>query len=77
MIQATATALMNQFANNLKKQLGEQPAATAPSAARPMHSSPIPPPAPDAPPAAAPISGFSLMAQVLWNSIKRLFGTRP
>jgi carbon monoxide dehydrogenase subunit G len=78
MIQATASALMNQFANNLKKQLGDTPAlatsaAPVAAAAAPpaMASSPPPPP-----PAAKPISGFSLMAQVLWNSIKRLFGGR-
>jgi hypothetical protein len=78
MIQATASALMNQFAINLRKQLTERPLTIAPAAtpatAPPMHSSPIPPPAPEP---ARPISGFSLMAQVLWNSIKRLFGARP
>jgi carbon monoxide dehydrogenase subunit G len=81
MIQATASALMNQFANNLKKQLASSPASppaaidAAPAAAAPMHSSPIPPPAP--PQEAKPISGFSLMATVIWNAIKRLFGGRP
>jgi hypothetical protein len=78
MIQATASALMNQFANNLKKQLGERPATPAapaakPATAPPMHSSPIPPPMPEA----KPISGLTLMVQVLWNSIKRLFGAQP
>jgi hypothetical protein len=70
MIQATAAQIMNQFADNLKKQLvgqGAQPApkerATAPSI--------VPPPTP-AP--AKPISGLSLMAKVLWNAIKGLFG---
>jgi hypothetical protein len=29
------------------------------------------------PPAAAPISGFSLMARVIWDAIVRLFGRRP
>jgi hypothetical protein len=78
MIQATASALMNQFANNLKKQLAERPVApgdtpaATPAPAVPRHSEPLPPPAP----AAKPISGFALMAQVLWNSIKRLFGAR-
>jgi hypothetical protein len=28
-------------------------------------------------PAAQPISGFSLMARVLWDAIKRLFGGKP
>ena len=77
MVQATASALMNQFANNLKKQLAASPTASvaapiaATAAAAPVHSTPIPPPATSE---AKPISGFSLMAQVLWNSIKRLFG---
>jgi len=89
MIQATAAALMNQFAGNLKKQLAASPPAAAPaaSAAGPAAAAPAaanpapaqaapstPPPAPA--PVAKPISGFSLMAQVLWNAIKRLFGSK-
>ena len=70
MIQATASQLMKQFADNLKAQLAASrpaPAASAPSAA----------PASAAPqPAAKPISGFSLMARVIWDAIKRLFGGR-
>lgn len=80
MIQATATAIMNQFANALKAQIGQsRPAAAAPAAiASPSAAAPSPPPPANAPlPAAArPISGFSLMFEVLWNSIKRLFGAR-
>jgi len=79
MIQSTAAQIMTQFANNLKKQLAQQPAvdiATAVAAApdpttlappRPMSAQSPPPPA------AKPISGFSLMAKVLWDSIVRLF----
>ncbi len=62
MIQATASALMNQFANNLKKQLAGPAAAPA---------------SPDGaalPPAAKPISATSLAGQVVWNSIKDTFG---
>jgi carbon monoxide dehydrogenase subunit G len=74
MIQATAAALMNQFAANLKKQLAERPpaaaappgAATAPTAAAPAT---VPMPA-----AAKPISGFALLWTVLVNAIRRLFG---
>ena len=88
MIQATASAIMNQFANALKAQLAQtslpQPAprhrrrgragpaavGRAASAGRQAAAGcPLPP-------AAKPISGFSLMASVLWNSIKRLFGGR-
>ena len=72
MIQATASALMTQFANNLKAQLGQHEPAPAAAAAAPV-AAPFAPP----PPAAKPISGFSLMVQVLWNAIRRLFAGRP
>ena len=58
MIQATATALMNQFANNLKKQL----------------VSPVTDPADATTPAVKPISATSLAGQVMWNSIKDKLG---
>jgi hypothetical protein len=74
MIQATAAALIGQFANALKTELAQGEAAStavqtggpaaAPSAAQPP------------PPAAKPISGFSLIARVLWDAIRRLFGGR-
>jgi carbon monoxide dehydrogenase subunit G len=60
-IQATAAQIMTQFAANLKAQIAAQPAA--PNAA-----------VPEAPPATArPISGFSLMAKVVWNTIASWF----
>lgn len=84
-IQITAGQIITQFANNLKAQLAQTGASaatpTAPpptpvtpaASAPPPASSPSPPPTP--PPAAAkPISGFSLMASVLWQAIRRLFG---
>jgi carbon monoxide dehydrogenase subunit G len=58
MIQATATALMNQFANNLKKQLANPPADPAAASAG----------------AAKPISATSLAGQVMWNTIKDKLG---
>jgi uncharacterized protein len=61
-IQATAASIMTQFAANLKAQIGNQNSA-APS-----------PTASASPPAARPISGFSLMAGVIWNAVMRLFG---
>jgi uncharacterized protein len=80
MIQATASAIMNQFANALKAQLASKPAAAAPAAAAspaaPMGSPAPQPGAAPLPQAARPISGFSLMASVLWSSIKRLFSGR-
>ena len=89
MIQATASALMNQFANNLKARLAQSgvvPAAAAAPTATPASvpmadappiapASPAPRPAP-MPAAAKPISGFSLMWTVLWNSIRGMFGQK-
>jgi carbon monoxide dehydrogenase subunit G len=65
MIQATAAQIINQFAGNLKAQL----------AAAPQAASSDPSTAASAEPAAAarPISGFALMAKVLWDAIVRLF----
>lgn len=59
MIQATASAIMNQFANNLKKQLASPPAEGA---------------ADGLPQAAKPISATSLAGQVAWNAIKDKLG---
>ncbi len=70
MIQATAAQIINQFAGNLKAQLAAVPAA--PDATAAIASAPAAPP-----PAAKPISGFSLMAKVIWGAIVRLFGGTP
>ena len=76
MIQTTATQIMNQFANNLKAQIAREgaaaPAPATPGPAQPPSSASATAP----PPAAKPISGFSLMAKVLWASILKLFGRR-
>src|SRR5262245_52764094 len=69
MIQATATQIMNQFANNLKAQLAASPAAASATDATSATAAPPPP-------AAKPISGFSLMAKVLWDAIVGLFKRR-
>ena len=71
MIQATASALMLQFANNLKAQIGTHAPAGAPASPASADATPQPPPA------AKPISGFSLIAKVLWDRIVRLFTGRP
>lgn len=68
MIQTTAAQIMNQFASNLKAQIAQEGAPSA-STQAPASASSQP-----APPAAKPISGFSLMAKVLWASIMKLFG---
>ena len=70
MIQATAAQIINQFAGNLKAQLAAVPAAATADAAAPGASAPPPP-------AAKPISGFALMAKVLWDTIVRLFRGGP
>jgi carbon monoxide dehydrogenase subunit G len=56
-IQATAASIMTQFAVNLKAQITESDS-----------SAPPPPPS-----AARPISGFSLMAKVIWDAVVSLF----
>ena len=66
MIQSTAAQIINQFADNLKAQLGERGRATA--AGEPSTGQP--------PPAAKPISGLTLMAKVIWDAIVRLFTGR-
>jgi carbon monoxide dehydrogenase subunit G len=84
MIQSTAAQIMTQFANNLKKQLAQQPAVDIATAVRaaPDPTTLAPPQQPMSaqsppPPAAKPISGFSLMAKVLWDSIVRMFTRKP
>jgi hypothetical protein len=74
-IQATAAQLMNQFAKALKEKLAQdRPAAAAVSAASPPPVEPSPSIVPaTAAPAAKPISGFALMAKVLWSAIVGLF----
>jgi carbon monoxide dehydrogenase subunit G len=60
-IQATAAQIMIQFAANLKAQIGDRPAAQAPAIQ------------PEPAATARPISGFSLMAKVIWNAIASWF----
>lgn len=71
MIQATAAALISQFAGNLKAGLAQH--GTEPTIAQ---AAPADAPSAATQPAAKPISGFSLLASVIWNSILRLFGGR-
>jgi carbon monoxide dehydrogenase subunit G len=68
-IQATAAQIMNQFAANLKAQIVERGPEAAPSPAPTSPAAPAQPP----PAAARPISGFSLMAKVIWNAVASLF----
>ena len=64
MIQATAASLIGQFATALKAQLAQRDPAAA---ASPASTVAEPPPA-----FAKPISGFTLIAKVLWDAILRL-----
>jgi carbon monoxide dehydrogenase subunit G len=84
-IQLTAAQIVSQFATNLKAQLAKEDAA---GAAAPAGSGGVPPPdaavmaretralheSSAAPPTAKPIDGFTLVAQVLWDFLRRLFG---
>jgi carbon monoxide dehydrogenase subunit G len=77
-IQMTAAQIITQFANNLKAQLAREGAAAAtappPAEVQPA-SSPASAPQSTAParPPAKPVSGFALMAKVLWGFLRRLF----
>lgn len=77
MVQATAAQIMNQFASNLKAQIAQSGAARAPAAASSTSSAATAASAAAAPTAAKPISGFSLMARVIWGWIVGLFRGRP
>jgi uncharacterized protein len=74
-IQATAAQLMKQFAACLKDKLAqERPAAAADAPGSP----PMQPASPVAPtagpgPTPRPISGFALIAKVIWNWVTGLF----
>jgi carbon monoxide dehydrogenase subunit G len=78
-IQSTAAQLMKQFAANLQAQLAASGAAASSTNntidERPADSPPAIAPAQPSRPA-TPISGFSLMASVLWESIIRFFTGR-
>jgi len=83
-IQMTAAQIITQFANNLKGQLVQDGAtevtAAPPVAAPPASVPPGPTPSTEASTSpqtmlpAKPISGFALIANVVWAFLKRLFG---
>lgn len=77
MIQEVAAQLVRQFAAALRAQLAaDRPAPVTPPVAE--QSAGTAAPAADRAPAppARPISGFGLLARVLWNSLRRLFGRK-
>lgn len=74
MIQSVADQLTSQFAGNLKAELARDQARSAAPAGTgtdevEMGETTAPQPAPPA----RPISGFALMARVLWDMIRRIF----
>ncbi|HZC54958.1 MAG TPA: SRPBCC family protein [Xanthobacteraceae bacterium] len=73
MIQATAAQIIQQFADNLRAQLAPQPASSAVSAPAGPAQTGVPP---ATPPAAKPISGFSLLLRVIFRQIAAWFGRR-
>jgi carbon monoxide dehydrogenase subunit G len=76
MIQAAASALMAQFAGNLKAQLAAGACVPPQAAASAGAAAPSTPP-PVLPAPARPISGFSLLLHVILDRIMRLFSGRP
>jgi carbon monoxide dehydrogenase subunit G len=69
MIQGVATEIIGQFAASLNAMLQHDStvAAVAGNPAAGASAATLRPPA-------KPISGFTLMARILWNSVRRLFG---
>lgn len=72
-IQSTAGALIQQFADCLKTRFVRPEGAPASDAAGAATTASAPEPMPAA---ATPISGFSLLVKVLWDRIRALFGGR-
>jgi carbon monoxide dehydrogenase subunit G len=75
-IQDVATQIIGQFATELRAMVMQdkvaQAAISAP--ARETDASALTADVPPPTPSSKPISGFSLMARVLWNYVRRLFG---
>jgi hypothetical protein len=67
MIQGVATEIIGQFAASLSAMLQHDNAGAAGAGNPAAGAATLPPPA-------TPISGFTLMARILWNSVRRLFG---
>ncbi len=69
MIQATAAALIGQFAANLKAEIARSGAAPVAASAESAIDAP-------SAPAGKPIAGFSLIGRAIWLWVLRLFGKR-
>ncbi len=75
MIQSFASQVINQFGEALKAELALAPAAEA--AAQPVQPAGAAVDAKPAPPPVKPISGLTLLARSLWESIVRRFRRKP
>jgi hypothetical protein len=83
-IQLTAAQIVSQFAANLKAQLAKEDAARTAAAGSASTAAaggtgtagdtPTVPGGGEGAPAAKPIAGLTLIAQVLWSLVARLFG---
>jgi hypothetical protein len=74
-IQLTAAQIISQFASNLKAQLAKEVGEGAPPPDHAVGAQGVPAlPQSSAAVPARPISGFTLLAQVLWSFIRRLLG---
>lgn len=75
-IQEVATQIVDQFAASLRTMLerdgGTQTAAASPAGDRPASAAVAQAPVPSA----KPISGFSLIARVIWRYLRRSFGAK-
>jgi carbon monoxide dehydrogenase subunit G len=69
MIQDVATQIIGQFAAALRAMLAQDQAPATTDLAKPAPNAA----SANSPPAPKPISGFGLMARVLWNALWRLF----
>ena len=89
MIEDISNRMLRDFATCLQSRLAEGPAPVGPpsgadiaSGEAPPEAAATPPPLPPAParaptaPAAPPVKGFSLLASVLWERLRRLLGRR-
>ena len=68
-IQATSEQLIGEFAKNLRAQLSQSASSDGTADSGDTAAAPAP--------SARPISGFTLMFQVLMNWLRRLFGGGP
>ncbi len=81
MIQSVAAQLIDQFAANLRAEIGRShtapPAPAAPAETGVPAAQPATPAPQSMPQAAKPISGFSVLLRALWETLLGLFRRNP